>query len=309
MRKFLTSVMSTDVVFGSWKKRPACSLPGCHGSLSLWNRALRRSSGLHLQGAYYCRPQCAAGALTLQLAQLCAIKPVALPPHRIPLGLLMVARGRLTYTEVAAALEAQRRARYGSIGDWFEKLGFATEREVTSALGLQWGCPIASSLDSGVLPPFCQIPLPILNAFQMLPLQYAATTQTLYLAFGRRVDHAALYSIEKIIGCRTQACVGGSKSVACHLERMRQRPRPGEVQFGPMRDASEIQRVGLSYITKLGAQEARLGRVGQFIWLRLKLRTALMDMTFEIRAETEGSQLPQTLLIPPLPARAATTSA
>ena len=54
--------------------------------------------------------------------------------------------------EVQAALEAQRRARYGKIGEWIEKLGFATEKEVTTALALQWGCPVASSFDPSVTP-------------------------------------------------------------------------------------------------------------------------------------------------------------
>ena len=43
------------------------------------------------------------------------------------------------------------------------------------------------------------IPLSILEAFQMLPLNYVAPTNTLYLAFGERVDHAALYAIEKVL--------------------------------------------------------------------------------------------------------------
>lgn len=309
MRNLLKAAMSADILFGDWDKKPVCALASCGNSSSRWQRVWRRSGGIFLQGLFYCCPQCVETALITQLTQLSSAKTTALPPHRIPLGLLMVARGRLTYPEVAAALEVQRRARYGTIGDWFEKLGFATEQEVTSALGLQWGCPVASSLDSGVLPPFCQIPLPILNALQMLPLHYAATTQTLSLACGRRVDHAALYSIEKIVGCKTQACVGGSKSIAWQLERMRQRPRPNEVQFGPMRDASEIGRIGLSYITKLGAQDVKVERVGQFIWLRLKVGSSFTDLTFELRTESERNRMPQSLMIPAPSVRAATTSA
>ncbi len=109
----------------------------------------------------------------------------------------MVARGKLTHLEVRAALEAQRRARYGKIGEWIEKLGFATEQEVTTALALQWGCPVASSFDPSSIQSPGSIPLPILEAFQMLPLNYAVATNTLYLAFGERVDHAALYPSKK----------------------------------------------------------------------------------------------------------------
>ncbi len=195
------------------------------------------------------------------------------PPNRIPLGLLMVARGKLTYTEVRAALEAQRRARYGKIGEWIEKLGFATEQEVTSALALQWGCPVASSFDPSATPSPGDIPLPILEAFQMLPLNYAASSNTLYLAFGERVDHSALYAIEKVLDCRTQPCVAGRKSIACQLEAMRQLPRPSEVEFGPIADLAEMARIAASYTTRLTPEQVRLSRVGRFIWLRLDIRS------------------------------------
>jgi hypothetical protein len=181
----------------------------------------------------------------------------------------MVARGKLTYIEVRAALEAQRRARYGKIGEWIEKLGFASEQDVTTALALQWGCPVASSFDPSAIHSPGSIPLPILEAFQMLPLNYVAATNTLYLAFGERVDHAALYAIEKILDCRTQPCVAGRKSIARQLESMRQLPRPSDVEFGPMSDLAEMGRIASSYTARLSPEAVRLSRIGRFIWLRL----------------------------------------
>ena len=172
--------------------------------------------------------------------------PSSQPPNRIPLGLLMVARGKLSYLEVRAALEAQRRARYGRIGEWIEKLGFASEHEVTTALALQWGCPVASSFDPSNIQSPAGIPLPILEAFQMLPLSYIAQTNTLSLAFGERVDHAALYAIENILDCRTQPCVVGRKSISRQLDAMRQFPRPSDVEFGPINNLTEMARIASS---------------------------------------------------------------
>jgi hypothetical protein len=187
----------------------------------------------------------------------------------------MVARGKLTHLEVRAALEAQRRARYGKIGEWIEKLGFATEQEVTSALALQWGCPVAVSVDPSTVQSLGNIPLPILEAFQMLPLNYASASNTLYLAFGERVDHAALYAIEKILACRTQPCVAGRKSIACQLESLGQLPRPTDVEFGPMHDLAEMARIAASYTARLSPEEVRLSRIGRFIWLRLDVHPAV----------------------------------
>src|SRR5208282_3789487 len=200
-------------------------------------------------------------ALLGQLSRLRTMAVSSQPPNRIPLGLLMVARGKITYLEVRAALEAQRRARYGKIGDWLEKLGFATEQEVTSALALQWGCPVASSFDPYTLPSPGSIPLSILEAFQMLPFNYVAATKTLYLAFGERVDHAALYAIEKVLDCRTQPCVAGRRTIARQLEAMRQTPRPSEVEFGPMRDLNEMARIVSSYTARISPEHLRLSRI------------------------------------------------
>ncbi len=250
---------------------PVCALPNCSQSPSLWERlrSRYRPTGAFLQGAFYCHPQCLETALIGQLSRLRIMATAPAPPNRIPLGLLMVARGKISHLEVRAALEAQRRARHGKIGEWIQKLGFATEQEVTSALALQWGCPVATSFDPSSVYSPGGIPLSILEAFQMVPLNYANSTKTLYLAFGERVDHTALNAIERILSCRTQPCVAGRKSIARQFEAMRQFARPGDVEFGPMNDLAEMARIASSYITRLSPEAVRLGRIGRFIWLRL----------------------------------------
>jgi hypothetical protein len=207
----------------------------------------------------------------------------------------MVARGKLTHVEVRAALEAQRRAHYGSIGDWIEKLGFASERDVTAALALQWGCPVASSIAGSIADSPGNIPLRLLEAFQMIPFNYSAATNTLYLAFGARVDHAALYAIERILDCRTQPCVAPAKTVARQLERMRQQARSMDVEFWT-RDLAEMGRITSSYVARLAPDDVRLSRVGQFIWLRLKDRRAVTNLLFCLQ-QLSGPSNPTTAFV------------
>jgi len=277
--------------YANWTKRhnletsqPPCSLVSCTRSQSYWQRLRdrHRPNGTVLQGAFYCQPQCLETALINQLSRLRLMVPAPQPPNRIPLGLLMVSRGKLTHDEVRAALEAQRRARYGKIGEWIEKLGFATEQEVTTALALQWGCPVATSVDASTVQSLGNIPLPILEAFQMLPINYASSTNTLYLAFGERVDYAALYAIEKILICHTQPCVAGRKTIARQLEWMHQLARPTDVEFGPMNDLIEMARIASSYTARLSPEEVRLIRIGRFIWLRLDVHPELRPRTRSI---------------------------
>jgi CheY-like chemotaxis protein len=178
------------------------------------------------------------------------------------------------YACVPDAVEAMRNGAcdYGKIGEWIEKLGFASEREVTKALALQWGCPVALSFDPATSHFPSEIPLPILETFQMIPLNYAASTKTLYIAFGERVDHSALCAIEKILDCRTLPCVAGRESVARQIDAMRQLSRPSDVEFGPISDLSEMARIVSSYTARLSPRQVRLSRVGRFIWLRFEVK-------------------------------------
>ena len=271
-----------------------CGLGSCPGPDSPWARFRPQRHGALLQGVFYCGRPCLETALTAQLARLRALPPIAAPSNRIPLGLLMVARGWLTHEQVAKALEAQQKARSGQIGEWIERLGFATEQQVTSALGLQWGCPVTLAADAASLLPVGPIPLGILEAFQMIPLQFVAATKIISIGFGQRVDHGALYAIENILDCRTQPCVAGRKMVADELAQMRQhwQPRQRELEFGLMRDFGEIKRVAVSYMLRLGADEIRLARVGDFIWLRLRVRKLFTDLLF--RTEFKAQKASQT---------------
>ena len=274
--------------------KTACASPSCTELKRHWRRLHSRPGAL-LDGKFYCQPQCLEKALVGHISRLLAMTQPVPPPNRIPLGLLMVARGKLTHTEVRAALEAQRRGRYCKIGDWFEKLGFATEQDVTAALALQWGCPVVSSFDlavelAGDGSPG-GIPLPILEAFQMLPANYATATNTLYLAFGERVDHAALYAIERTLGCRTQPCVAGRKRISRQLESLRQSSRPADVEF-VTRDLGEMARITSSYINRLSPKEIHISRLGHFIWLRLHTRLGATNLVFDLRSNSLPSRVP-----------------
>lgn len=299
MRDLFKSALWPEKSGKRWERSSTgCGAMSCSGARSLWRRLTRRQYGTSLDGVLYCQPRCLEPALFTQFSRLAALSAPSPPPNRMPLGLLMVARGKLTYTEVLAALEAQRSARYGKIGEWFEKLGFATEREVTSALALQWGCPVASSLEPDAITPSLHLPLAILETFQMLPLHHVPATNTLSIAFGERVDHAVLYAIEKILQCRTQPCVGGRNNIAEMLESMRHRPLTREFEFGPMHDVADMVRIASSYITRFGAEEIRLDRLGPFIWLRLQSGTSTMNLLFRLRTDPPQPGLTKPALLP-----------
>ncbi len=179
--------------------RPACGHASCSGPPQLWQRIRRPAVGALLQGVYYCQPRCLEIALNRELSRLQSAHPAPLPPNRIPLGLMMVAHGKLTYEDVQAALEAQRRAGAGEIGDWIEALGFASEREVSAALALQWGCPVASSSPS-LIDAAHHVPLAVLENFHMIPWNYIPSTNNYRLASDSASTTLPFMRLSKFLG-------------------------------------------------------------------------------------------------------------
>jgi hypothetical protein len=271
---------------------PRCSHAGCTASGRVWRRLGWRPGGTLLQGAWYCSPQCLEAAVRERFRRARqTVLPAPPPQHRIPLGLLLLSRGQVSNNQLRLALEAQRSGGQGPIGRWLQQLGFATEPQVTAALGLQWACP--------VLPAFAAIdsrctgmlPFRLLEKFRMLPVQFVASSSTLYIAFSQGVDYAALYAIEQMLGCRTEACLLGHSTMDQVLERIGHERRPGEMLFEGWRDVTEMARITCGYALKLGAQEVRVAACGEYVWVRLLPEEGVTDLLFRrpVLAEIQGA--------------------
>ncbi|HTZ95457.1 MAG TPA: hypothetical protein VMB18_03600 [Terriglobales bacterium] len=229
-----------------------------------WNSAIR------LHDARYCAPQCFENALQQHFLRL-SVATAAAPPvqHRIPLGLLMLSRGQLTNQQLRSALEAQS-ASGRRLGECLEKLGFATEQQVTAALGLQWACPVLMLRDNPDRECVHLLPYRLLEQFRMLPLQFVAATRTFYFAFSDGIDYPALYAIEQMLECRTEACLISSSAMNRALEQIGHEPRPGDFLFEGWRRPPEMSRITCSYVLKFGARDVRVVGCGGLIWVRLR---------------------------------------
>ena len=209
----------------------------------------------------------------------CVLAPSPQPPNRIPLGLLMVARGKLTYLEVSAALEAQRRARYGKIGEWIEKLGFATEQEVTTALALQWGCPVASSFDPSALQCSAAFRCPSSKPFRCCPSTMSLRpTRSISLSENASTTPLSMPSKRFSIAAPSPALLDAKGSPASSMPCAKCRVLH-DVEFGPMNDLAEMARIASSYTARLTPEQVRLSRIGRFIWLRLDVNRYLRSKT------------------------------
>ncbi len=272
-----------------WQRlAPRCGYRDCRHTRSVWRR-LRHQPHVVIQGLRYCRDECVERALGDALRRTLSASQRAIAPHRVPLGLLLLSRQQLTVEQLRAALDRQRTAGYGRIGEWLQTLGFASEQQVTAALARQWSCPVlrtdSSPLASSHAP---QIPLTLLQSFVMIPVDYVHATSTLHMAFGEGIDYSVLYAIEQMVGCHTQSCMAVPSFVRQHLQTLSGHRGESEVVFDRVADGAEFSRIVRSYCVRLAASEIRLAACGPHLWVRL-LRPPRPPLDLLLRSPREAS--------------------
>jgi len=257
-----------------WTKlAPTCAHRDCCRSATVWGRLRNRPRGLAVQGAWYCHPDCQERALADALAEMRAGRgpdpPVA---HRVPLGLLLLARQQITTEQLRAGLAAQQSAGQGRIGEWLEHLGYIHEEQVTAALARQWSCPVlrpSSAMDRRIgaqrVP---EIPIQLLESSRMIPIEYVAPTATLHVAFGDGIDYSLLYAVEQMLACHTEPYLASPSWLREHLEALSHR-RPREAVFGRIADTAEFIRIIRSYAARVSAVAIRLVPCRRYTWVRL----------------------------------------
>jgi hypothetical protein len=245
--------------------------PHCgHGS-GIWRRLRGQPEKILVRGSRYCADQCLDKVLNDTIQQLrFAGRSATSAAHRIPLGLVLLSRQQLTAENLRIAIEAQRFAGYGRIGEWLQTLGFVSEHQVTAALARQWACPVRRTLPSAQeLSRAPQIPPFLLQSCAMIPIEYVENTATLHIAFGEGIDRGVLYAIEQMLDCRTEPCLVVPSLLHKSLEASFEHRGPREVVFDRIADVNEGVRIICSYCTRVAAAEIRIVSCGLCLWIRL----------------------------------------
>lgn len=266
----------------------ACSSPSCATLRRFWNRVRRRKlSSMRLDGARYCFPPCFEAALHRRFDQLLTssvLKPRR--PHRIPLGLLMLAHGDIDARQLHDALTAQRKNGNGRIGEWIEYMGYAREAQVTAAVGAQWACPVLPAMPEHPVAP--SLPLALLRRHRMAPVHYVKDPRLLHVAFSDAVDYAALLAIEHALECQAQPCIIASSTLDALLGQLEEKPRRPDQVFGTTHSASEMARITSSSCRSFAAEGVRLARCGQFIWARVQANDDSANLLFPVEEGREN---------------------
>lgn len=252
-----------------WRLLETCSNRGCSsGWLHLW----RSRSAPVFEGGWNCSADCTRARLEAALRREMDGRGAApaLLPHRIPLGLMMLEQGWITQAQLRQALEAQRAAGGGRIGEWLIRRCGVKEELVTRALGLQWSCPVLPLDLPGAEGLTALLPRLFMDAFGVLPLRLAAG-KILYLGFEERPDAALAFAVKRMTGLRVESgLVQGSAFRPAH-ERLLGAQFPGVELVEAVSEAALAQAFARA-VERTQPVESRLVRVHDCLWLRLWLR-------------------------------------
>jgi hypothetical protein len=287
-----------------WERlAPGCGYCECVHAKSTWRKMRRRSGGVRLQGARYCRTECLELALIAVLGQA-RREPgrAAVAAHRIPLGLLLLSRKQLTALQLRTALDAQHAAGEGSsksrkkIGAWLQELGFATEHQITSALACQWSCPMLRTGPGGLgICRFPCIPARLLESLRMVPVELVEATGILFIAFSEGIDYTVLYAIEQMLGYRTEACLVCPSILQKSLQAQARPRGSSDVVIDEVEDARECAHIIGSYSAKLRAEEVRFARCGEHLWIRLeRLKHETVNLLLRVPAGRSQFSVPSS---------------
>jgi hypothetical protein len=252
-----------------------CANPECSsGWLHLW----RSRETPIFEGGWSCSPRCTAALVAAAVRRELDGHSVTgeSHQHRIPLGLVMLEQGWITVSQLRQALEAQRVAKAGRLGQWLMRQQGVSEQLVTRALGLQWSCPVMPLEFHDTEALAVLVPRLFVDAFGALPLRVSAG-QFLYLGFEDRLDPIVALAVERMSGLRVESgLVPESLFDAAHA-RMLSAKFPA-VQLMEAVSQQAVVHVLTKSIEQVRPVDSRLVRVHDCLWLRLwkRLQTGPM---------------------------------
>jgi hypothetical protein len=248
----------------------ACSNPHCaSGWLHLW----RSRSAPILEGGWTCSPVCTEERIEAAVRRELDGRGSGTIAyrHRLPLGLLMMEQGWITSAQLKQALDAQKAAGAGRLGQFLVRQQGVSEQLVTRALSLQWSCPVLplEFHDPEALSPL--LPRLFVDAFEALPLRVAAG-RLVYLGFEERLDPVLALALERMSGLRVESgLVRGSEYRPAHARMLEAVFPPVELLEASSEPA--LVRALAKVLERARPVQSRLVRMHDCLWLRMWNKT------------------------------------
>ncbi len=266
-------------------QRRGCGNPDCS---TAWAKPWKSRRRPIFEGQWGCGSKCLTALVRMAVKRELSdgLGLLEMPHrHRVPLGLVMLAQGWITHPQLRHALEEQKNAGAGKIGEWLQQeYGVPTET-VTRGLSVQWSCPVLTL--EGFIPQEMALTMPrmFIEEAGLVPLRIAGS-RILYLAFEDHLDSSAAFALQKMSELKVESgllerdllAVAREKLLACRFvptERVE------------VRDSEQMGTRIAEMIEERQPVGARLVRLHQSYWLRTWLEVGAQSGPGTVPATTE----------------------
>jgi len=250
-------------------ERPVCAAIGCGARGKFWKRSGRPV----FEGQWACSKACAAkvveASVRRHVTRHAAAATQGTHRHRVPLGLVLLDQGLLTQFQLRQALDAQRIAGHGRIGDWLGEICGVSSDKITRALAAQWNRPVLSGVGFVAEQMALVMPERLRASLRMLPVRVAAG-KILYVAFEEEVDAAAVAALERMTGLQVESGLMSRDEFAQAAARL-QCATPVRCKEETVADMTELEQRVAHALWAGQAVASRLTFVRGAWWLRMWL--------------------------------------
>ncbi|WP_128914032.1 hypothetical protein [Granulicella sibirica] len=255
-----------------------------------WTKPWRNKRRPIFEGQWACGAGClealVRNATGRELGSGVAATPQESPHrHRLPLGLVMLEQGWITHPQLRRAIDAQKSAGAGKIGEWLQHECGVSLETITRGLGLQWNCRVLS-LD-GFTPRSMALVMPrlLVEEFGLLPLR-AEGSRRLYLGFRDRLDASAAFSLEQMSELHVESGIMGTEMFTHAHERLLDCEFI-EATRETMRDTDEMSQKIAEILIDHQPVASRLVRLHRYYWLRTWLEAGAQSRVGMVPASSE----------------------
>ncbi|MGB8885552.1 MAG: hypothetical protein WCC87_02465 [Candidatus Korobacteraceae bacterium] len=266
----LRSVLPLSSPLAALTALPVCASPFCPRPPTLWQRWWARHEGVWLQDRWYCSPDCFRVGVFRRLEVAAYARRRDPRPNRLPLGLVLLSQGDITASQLREALELQRTAQAGKLGEWLIKLGAVSPQQVITALAVQQGCPVFPAQECQALPAAMHWPDALLQRYRAVPIFFNRIQSSLYVGFLETVSHTWLYSLEQMLRCRTQPCIVPAATYQRQLEWQMRTIESETVMINQRQNSVEMAQTIGNYAQQIHAERCSLTACDDHLWTRLE---------------------------------------
>ena len=256
--------------------RRSCANPECS---SAWAKPWKSRRRPIFEGNWGCSSKCleavVRGAVKREVHDGIGAGFEAPHRHRIPLGLVMLAQGWITHSQLRRALEEQKARGSGRIGDWLVgECGLPPEK-ITQGLSVQWNCPVLTT--QGITPKAVALTMPrmFIEQFGLLPLRIAGG-RILYLGFKESLDASAAFALERMSDLKVESGLVAEAEYDVAREHLLESEYV-PITMEAVRDSEEMTVRIRELLEERQPVAARLVRMHQHYWLRMWLETGAMS--------------------------------